>query len=196
MASLQTPIYERPYPAESDVPDVATDLAALAGSLETVANVYQGALSAIAAVTPKVSDRYVVVGDSTAINNGLEFYWTGAAWIILNHPSWTSLSLASGLGAFDSAYTSAVRVIGDKVELRGAFANTTGSTKASPLTICTFTTAYRPAHTVYMSSLTVTNGTPISLTVTSAGVMQATIPGGLVSADAVPLDGRNYSLVV
>lgn len=194
MASGTTPVKGWPYPLESDVPDVAADIHSLALSHEHLANCWVGSLAGRSAVTTQTAgDRYVVEGDSTPANNGVEYVWTGSAWSEIA-PTWVNLSLASGLGTFAGTYTPAARVSRGTVELRGAVENTSGSTKTSPMPICTIGTAYRPASTVWIATNSfLDNGVGVSIT--SAGAMAFVADAsGLLSGDYVFLDGLSYSL--
>jgi hypothetical protein len=75
-----TPLRQRPYPLESDTPDVASDIHNLALNLDTSPVVGQGVLSARPA-SGVAGNRYYVTGDPTPINNGIEWYDTGAGWV-------------------------------------------------------------------------------------------------------------------
>jgi hypothetical protein len=150
MASGSTPVQARPYPLESDVPDVAADLHALALSLENV--------------SPNLA------------------------------VAWTNLSLAGGLGTVSGAYTPGSRAIGDTIELRGAVKNTTGSSKTSPVSICTLAAPFRPASTIYLTTDTFL-GNGIAVEITTGGVMTLlTDATGLLSGDFALLDGLSYPL--
>lgn len=93
MASDLTPLRNRPYPAESDVPDVAADIKALALSLEHAPNVAQGTLATRPTTGMAAGDRYYVTGDATLTNNGIEWFYDGNQW--------TQISYESPIGAGD-----------------------------------------------------------------------------------------------
>lgn len=81
MASDKTPLRQRPYPAETDAPDVAADIQALALSLDNAPNVTQGTLANRPSTGMVAGDRYYVKGDSTLTNNGIEWIYDGSSWV-------------------------------------------------------------------------------------------------------------------
>ena len=75
-----TPLRSRPFPLETDSPDVASDIHNLALNLDTAPIVGQGTLaSRPAAAVP--GNRWFVSGDSTAANNNKEWLDTGSVWV-------------------------------------------------------------------------------------------------------------------
>jgi microcystin-dependent protein len=79
LASDTTPLRGRPYPAESDTPDVAADVKLLALALDKTPNVSEGTLAS-RPTAGAAGDRYFVTGDSTPTNNGIEWLWSGSSW--------------------------------------------------------------------------------------------------------------------
>jgi microcystin-dependent protein len=84
MASGSTPLRGRPWPEETDSPDVSSDIHALALSLDTAPVVGQGTLASRPTASV-AGNRYYVSGDSTPANNGVEYIDTGSGWIVLPH---------------------------------------------------------------------------------------------------------------
>jgi len=81
MASGKTPLRNRPYPFETDAPDVAADIKSLALSVDTTPTATVGTLAE--RPTPSAAgNRHLVQGDSTEANNGIEWVDTGSAWVV------------------------------------------------------------------------------------------------------------------
>lgn len=94
---------------------------------------------------------------------------------------WINFTLESGATAYDSNSTPAVRKIGDRVYLRGAFKGVT----ALPATVCTVPVSYRPAMAHQWTTAAI-NGTGVSDTVvmeiTTGGSVRIIAASGALSA--------------
>jgi hypothetical protein len=142
MASGRTTVHHRPYPLETDAPDVAADIEALANSLEGAPNVGVGTLASLPETiwpsgAPLVAgDRYLVEGDSTAYNNGSEWIYTGSTWLLLaTAPGpWTNLTPGTGVAVPSVAIS---RTEHDVVRCQGLLLNDSGSAIAYPTIIAT-----------------------------------------------------------
>lgn len=99
---------------------------------------------------------------------------------------WINFTLESGATSFDSTTTPAVRCIGDRVYLRGAFKGIT----AVNTVICTLPTAYRPAMNHQFATAAVLNGSAIPVVIevgTSGSVKLIAKNGTINSAAMVPM---------
>lgn len=106
---------------------------------------------------------------------------------ITSDSGWINFTLESGATAYDSNHKPAVRCIGDRVYLRGAFKGLTslGST------ICTLPVAYRPAMDHIFTTATI-NGTAVQRTVTIQVLTTGQIKlmastGTITSSHMIPL---------
>ncbi|MGZ4530796.1 MAG: phage tail protein [Mycobacteriaceae bacterium] len=80
MGSGLTPVRSRPYPLETDTPDVAADLHTLALNLDSSPIVSAGTLASRPAASV-AGNRHMVQGDSTTAHNGQEWVDTGSGWV-------------------------------------------------------------------------------------------------------------------
>lgn len=141
-----TPVKSWPYPLESDVPDVASDIHALALALDNVPNCWAGTLAGRASVTTQTAgDFYLVIGDSTPTNNGVLWTWNGSAWVVPGQPPWTNMTKGSGWTNNGSNDPFAARVAGDTIEFRGSMANGASSVAAG-VTIATMPALMVPSN--------------------------------------------------
>lgn len=115
MASGKTPLRGYPYPLETDVPDAAADLQALATSLDNAPVSGQGVLSARPA-SKVAGNRFYVSGDGTGANNGIEWLDTGNGWVAVAYPDTErqkNKGVASGYAPLDaSAHVPAANLSG------------------------------------------------------------------------------------
>jgi len=104
MATGSTPVWARPYPLESDGPDVAADIHSLALNLENVPTSNQGTLSA------RPSASSVPFGyQYHATDTGDWFKSTGAAWVAFAQlDSGGHVPLAELSGITDSQFAASV----------------------------------------------------------------------------------------
>lgn len=105
---------------------------------------------------------------------------------------WIKFTLESGATSFDSTTTPAVRCIGDRVYLRGAFKGIT----TVPTTVCTLPTAYRPAMNHQFASNAVYNGAvvPVEMEITTAGSVRLIAKNGTINAAAMVPMATNFVL--
>ncbi len=106
---------------------------------------------------------------------------------------WINFILESGATAYDSNSTPAVRKVGDRVYLRGAFKGVT----ALPKTVCTVPVSYRPAMAHQWTTAAI-NGTGVNDTVvmeitTGGSVRMIAASGSLSATDEISL-ATNYIL--
>lgn len=117
MATLTTPLRSRPYPAETEAPDVAADLHALALNLDQVPNITSG-------TTLPVSG--MVAGDEFLLTTISVWYkYTGSAWAPLGIMGPSSGAVAVGLTFTPNTSTSYVNIA------------TSGGSAASLTLVCT-----------------------------------------------------------
>lgn len=112
---------------------------------------------------------------------------------VTNDSGWINFTLESGATAYNSSYKPAVRCIGDRVYLRGAFKGVTslGST------ICTLPVAYRPAMdhvftTVALSGTTIQD--TVVINVLSTGQIKLAASSGALSSSAMIPMNTNFAL--
>lgn len=105
---------------------------------------------------------------------------------------WINFTLESGATSFDSTTTPAVRCIGDRVYLRGAFKGIT----SVPTTVCTLPTAYRPAMNHQFASNAVYNGAvvPVEMEITTAGSVRLIAKNGTINSAAMVPMATNFVL--
>lgn len=105
---------------------------------------------------------------------------------------WINFTLESGATAFDSTTTPAVRCIGDRVYLRGAFKGIT----SVPTTVCTLPTAYRPAMNHQFASNAVYNGSvvPVEMEITTGGSVRLIAKNGTINSAAMVPMATNFVL--
>ena len=112
----------------------------------------------------------------------------------MNDSGWINFTLESGATAYDSSSTPAVRSIGGKIYLRGAFKGVTTLGK----TICTLPVAYRPAmaHTFTTAAI---SGTTVQDTVvmqvqTNGSIKLMASSGALSSSAMIPMNTHFLSI--
>ena len=105
---------------------------------------------------------------------------------------WINFTLESGATAFDSTTTPAVRCIGDRVYLRGAFKGIT----AINTTVCTLPTAYRPSMNHQYTSAAVYNGNvvPVVMEIGTGGSVKLIAKNGTINSAAMILLSTNFVL--
>lgn len=105
---------------------------------------------------------------------------------------WINFYLESGATAFDSTTTPAVRCIGDRVYLRGAFKGVTAINKI----ICSLPTAYIPAMNHQFTTAAIYNGNviPVEMEVTTAGKIKLIAKNGTINAAAMVPMATNFVL--
>lgn len=105
---------------------------------------------------------------------------------------WINFTLESGATSFDSTTTPAVRCIGDRVYLRGAFKGIT----SVPTTVCTLPTAYRPAMNHQFASNAVYNGSvvPVEMEITTTGSVRLIAKNGTINSAAMVPMATNFVL--
>lgn len=166
------PIGIASYNKETDVLQVYINgLRAMEGNQYTVNSagtsiVLKSSLSAGQTVQFTVF-KSVITGDLSTVQNLIQALENKLARIT-SDSGWINFTLESGASAFNTSMKPAVRCVGDRVYLRGAFKGVTtlGST------ICTLPVAYRPAMAHTWTTAAV-NGTSVADTV----VMQITTQG-------------------
>ena len=105
---------------------------------------------------------------------------------------WINFYLESGATAFDSTTTPAVRCIGDRVYLRGAFKGVTAINKI----ICSLPTAYIPAMNHQFTTAAIYNGNviPVEMEVTTAGKIKLIAKNGTINSAAMVPMATNFVL--
>lgn len=128
-----------------------------------------------------------VVAANNAVTNLTEEYED-----LTTDSGWINFTLESGATSFDSTTTPAVRCIGDRVYLRGAFKGIT----SVPKTVCTLPTAYRPAMNHQFASNAVYNGAvvPVEMEITTAGSVRLIAKNGNINAAAMVPMATNFVL--
>lgn len=128
-----------------------------------------------------------VVAANTAVTNLTEEYED-----LTTDSGWINFTLESRATAFDSTTTPAVRCIGDRVYLRGAFKGIT----SVPTTVCTLPTAYRPAMNHQFASNAVYNGSvvPVEMEITTAGSVRLIAKNGTINSAAMVPMATNFVL--
>jgi hypothetical protein len=186
MGSGTTTVQGWPFPENSDAPQVANDIAALATALDVVAKRLSGVASArpTASTTPVDTIYY-------ATDTFLYSICTGAVWeTMLVAGPWIALSLSGGVSAVTAVVPSA-RVEGDTIKFKGGL--TGGSNASTWATLPTGIAA--PSSTLYepVTDPNRTSGTcaTYALEITSGGAL---VVQGSSSGSEISLDGRNYSL--
>jgi hypothetical protein len=108
-------------PADSDAPNVASDLRALATALDVVPK----RLSGLASARPTASTIPAgTIHQST--DSGVFSLCTGAAWQAITPGPWTALTLAGGVTA-SGGDTPKARQEGDVIRLKGTATRTSGA---------------------------------------------------------------------
>ena len=112
---------------------------------------------------------------------------------ITSDSGWINFTLESGASAYNSSSTPAVRCIGDRVYLRGAFKGVTslGST------ICTLPVAYRPAMNHVFATAAISGTTVqdyVMMTVQTNGSIKLTASSGSLSSSAMISLATNFAL--
>lgn len=157
--------------------------------------------TATPAITPgttitAVSGSSVTLSQGAA-ESGTNLYCAAGRYILQQDSGWIPLALASGIGAYYGDRTPSVRLLGDRVELKGTLQNNTGGTVAAGTTLATIPSGYRP-------NIVGVPGLRFIVFVTcSANLDSIEIPGtgtistvtqGWLSTGMVDLDGVSYSL--
>lgn len=131
--------------------------------------------------------KSIVTGDISTIQTLIQSLENQLAEIT-NDSGWINFYLESGATSYDSTTTPAVRCVGDRVYLRGAFKGVTslGST------ICTLPVAYRPKMN-HIFTTTAISGTTVQDTVTmqvlTTGQIKLMASSGSLSSSAmIPMD--------
>lgn len=103
---------------------------------------------------------------------------------------WINFTLESGATSFDSTTTPAVRCVGDRVYLRGAFKGI----RAVPTTVCTLPTAYRPAMNHQFASNAIYNGAvvPVEMEITTAGSVRLIAKNDIINSAAMIPMATNF----
>lgn len=131
--------------------------------------------------------KSVVTGDLSTVQNLIQALENKLARIT-SDSGWINFTLESGATAYNSNMTPAVRCVGDRVYLRGAFKGVT----SLPSTICTLPVAYRPAMAHTWTTAAV-NGTGVTDTIvmqitTSGSVRMIASSGAINSSHMISLD--------
>lgn len=179
MGTLTTPVQAWPYPAETDAPDVAADLHALALALDVVAKRLSGLASArpAAASTPVDTIYY-------ATDTGVYSICTGAAWgTMLVAGAWSTPTLTNATATGSPWAVPQLRTVGDKVELRGALTVTSSGlvsfTGPAPASQCGLAFQEETSAIVDLGQ------------VTTSGVIRVSATAG----HNIVLDGLSYPLL-
>lgn len=136
--------------------------------------------------------KSVITGDLTTVQNLIQTLENKLARIT-SDSGWINFTLESGASAFDSNSKPAVRCVGDRVYLRGAFKGVT----SLPATICTLPVAYRPAMAHTWTTAAV-NGTTVADTVTmqitTTGLVRMIASSGSLSSSHMISMATNFVL--
>ena len=105
---------------------------------------------------------------------------------------WINFTLESGATSFDSTTTPAVRCIGDRIYLRGAFKGITSTNTI----ICSLPTAYIPAMNHQFTTAAIYNGNvvPVEMEVTTSGKIKLIATSDTINANAMISIATNYVL--
>lgn len=131
--------------------------------------------------------KSIITGDISTVQTLIQDLENDIA-DITNDSGWINFTLESGATAYNSTTTPAVRCIGDRVYLRGAFKGVTTLGR----TICTLPVAYRPQMnhtfvTAAISSSTVQD--TVVIQVQTGGSVKLLASSGTLSASAmIPID--------
>lgn len=184
MATGSTPVRGRPYPLETDAPDVAADMHTLALNLDQVPNLTSG-------TTLPVSG--MMRGDEFLLTTTSVWYkYSGSSWQAIpgvGDSGWTALTLGTNVTSLGGGfYAPQARQIGDMVFLRGQMDSTGAISTGATL----FTTPFHPASKdilVLSFNATILIGV---LTTTGAVTLDGTISG---AGSSFGVGGLSYSII-
>lgn len=119
------------------------------------------------------------------------FMSDGTNWFtVMIAGPWVNLTLESGITTTVGAYTPAARLVGDKVELRGAITNTNGT---AALFVAVLPSGMRPAELCMFPAMVSSGGGVLAVFAASSGDLTFDSPFLPTTATAY-LDGASFSL--